>query len=196
GLVRLAFNKLDKPSEAKGDDKGGRRSAVLIFPKGADVSPIKLIVKEAGQETFGANFEKPAFANKLTNPLKPASTFVDQTGELYEGFDPDEASYGLNVTTYYDMEAEESLRDAALNPTGFGAFYSGCYCIARVKARGYQRPEKKGVTMYVSALQFVAHGDKFGGDIDHSRGFKAFAPADDQINAPPERDDSIANQFM
>lgn len=152
--VRLAFANLWKAKEFKTGDGKPRFDAVFLIEPGSEND--RLIREAIAAEA------KAVFADKAAANIKAwsgnSNKFAYQPGtEKYDGFEGKMALGSHN-------KIRPTVIDANLAPLveADGRPYSGCYVNAIVSIWA-QNGENQGIRAAVLGVQFLRHGESFGG---------------------------------
>lgn len=193
--ARLSFDKnLFDPTEKKGK-KPGKRSCNLICSE--DTSFFKLVdrqkvpvkpedltklFEDALKQKFSGKVP-PKYENWANRPNEKGSSAT--TGERYKGYEDDKGFYfapsrnednGFPAFVRLDGSVINVLTDDGLAEAR-RLFYGGCYVTAKINVAAYETKEdnitKRGVTTYLEGLQFLRHGERFGGGEANAEGFEA-----------------------
>lgn len=162
--VRLSYEHIFTPS-AFDESADKKYSATFIIPKDhQDVAALKKALIEAGAEKFGNAFDGKGWPKGFTCALKDGDKDENMNGELLREANPEYAGC-------YVLRADSTRRPLAIDRKKAavteedGVIYSGCYVNASLAAGGYEFGKvKKGVKCYLNGVQFVADGERFGGD--------------------------------
>lgn len=170
---RVAFSKVFTPEL---DDNGvAKYSLVAIFPKGADLTSLKQLVKRSAEKKWGGDRTK--WPEGLIFPFKDGK---DRVGK-YEGFE--EGSIFVNLSSKYPPRVVDEKVVPIINQKDF---YSGCWARATINAFTYEpgkgkRTSKTGVSLGVNDIQKVRDDKPFLGRPDVTDVFRpvegAAAPA-------------------
>lgn len=171
--ARLSYTFIGEP------DQKGRYRTTVILPDDADISALRKAAGEAAKEFFGDKLESEAFRAKLKSPFKPKPGMIDDEGKRRPAFEGDGVFFEAH--SKFDPEQDGALFDEACQPCGGGKFYSGCWARVRVRFKGYDQDGNRGVTAYLSGLQFFADDEKLTGSVDKGAGFTAFRPAQNPL---------------
>lgn len=178
--VRLAMTWIAQP------DKKGVYKTCLIIPDGVDIEPLKRAAGDAARAFFGAKLDNADFRAQLKSPFKSRDRMIEKTDGVpkrdengntirMKGFEGE--GLFLDAHTKFDLAEEGGLFNRACEPCGATAFYPGAWAIVRLKFAGYDNDGNRGVTAYLSALQFWADDEKLMQEADKSQGFKKHAGA-------------------
>jgi len=159
--VRLAFPEIWHPKAIEGG--AARYSACFIIdPKSKAAKDIAAAMEAAAKEKFGD--KAPQVLAKLKADKRVAfrtEDRVNKDGEVYEGF---EGMFSLNASN----KIKPLVVDANKAPLSEedGRPYGGCYVNAQVEIWAQNNPDPKigrRINCTVLGIQFVRHGDAFGG---------------------------------
>ena len=157
---RARWTNLVKP-----DDKG-KFSIVMLFPKDANLKPLKDMVIACIKGEWGDKFSPKV----LTLPFKDGNEKINaETGEVFEEYvDTTWAS----ANTKFQPTVLDATKGKKPIPTAEleAAVYDGCYCIAQVAAYAWEHKDdksgkviKRGVSFQLENLLKYADGDPIGG---------------------------------
>jgi hypothetical protein len=158
-IFRVSFPNIFKP---KKNDLNGKieYSVQALFPKDADLKPLKQAVQKAVEERWGP--DKTKWPKNLRSPFKDQGSRakVDPSGKetLPQGYE--------KGALYLDLKSEQrpgvvdQTLQEIIDPS---AFYAGCYARATVNIRAYSQAGNHGVGIYLANLQKVREGDPLGG---------------------------------
>lgn len=171
----LSYPALFEPKEGM---NGGepKYSAVLVFPKGTDLTLLRKAAEEAGREKFGAKYSDLVKTGKLKSPFRD-----DVEGTTYpEGSiritARDKTKPGI-VSRYAGPDGKpKAITDPA-------EMYPGCKCRGSVRPFAYEVNGNKGVSFGLGNIQKLGEGPRLDGRIAADREFEAYEPnvADDLI---------------
>lgn len=170
--ARLSFHSLDEHELYEGKDTG-KYSATLLFAHGSNN---QTIVEAAIQDALAAKWGK-----KIPARSKIKDTYRDGDDEKYDGYAGMMALKGTNKRRINVIRRDRS----PIMPEEFEEWmYNGCYVNATVTFNaGVDGYKNNRVWCNLRAVQFYAHGDRFGGgtpvDIDDE--FDEFDDDDDDI---------------
>lgn len=162
--VRLSYEHIFNPS-AFDDKSDPKYSAVFIVDKNhPDLPALKKALLEAGAEKYPAAFTGTSWPKGYTCALKDADKDTNELGEVLAENNPEYAGC-------YIIRADSTRRPLTIDrkkaavTEADGVIYSGCYVNASIAAGAYEFGKvKKGVKCYLNGVQFVADGERFGGD--------------------------------
>jgi hypothetical protein len=146
------FNELSKKNEY---------SLVALFPKGADLSMLKLAAQAAIEEKWGK--DKKKWPPNLRTPFRDQGDRAktdEETGKefLPAGYEKGNAYLNLKSTSrpgLVDENVEEIIDSSQ--------FYAGCWARATVSVYAYDQAGNKGVNFGLQNIQKVAEGDALSG---------------------------------
>lgn len=158
GKLRVSFPCLEEPNTLS-----EKFQLDLLIPKDSpEVKKIKKAIDEATQDGIdrvkGWNGKKPP---KFFSPLKDGDEKIEEATspekyQMYEGM--------YYITPKANKANEFFLFDRQRNRAEADEFYAGCYVRASVEFFPYAHDKGgKGVSVKLTALQFIADGEGFGG---------------------------------
>lgn len=173
-------------------DEKGKFSITMLFPKDADLKPLKALIIAAIKDKWGDRF-KPS---QLSLPLKDGNEKINADGEVYAEYVDTTwatASTKYAVTVLDATNGKKPIPTAELK----SAVYDGCYCIAQVSAYGWEYKDdktgkviKRGVSLRLENLLKYADGEQIGGGGKRQKAEDAFADvaadSDDPANYQTE----------
>ena len=143
----LCFPSLFTPKKFEGSEKE-KYEAILVFPKGTDISGLETLAKEAFREKF------PKGATGARSPFRNGDEVADAWGEHFRG-----ATF-IRVSS----QIKPAIVDAGKRPiTEEDRVYSGCIVRAAIHAYAYDNKGNRGVSFGLDALQVVRDGERLGG---------------------------------
>lgn len=162
---------------AKADDKG-KFNITMLFPKDADLKPLKALVIACIKDKWGDKF-KPA---QLNLPFKDGNEKVNsETGEVYAEYVD---TTWATASTKYAVTVLDATKGKKPIPTAEleAAVYDGCYMIAQVGAYAWEykgesgnKVIKRGVSFQLENLLKYADGEPIGGGGKRVKAEDAFA---------------------
>jgi len=159
-MFRASFVNVFAPR--KNDQGKDEYSVKMIFPKDADLTEMKEIVKEAAQEKWGNNPPKG-----LRNP------FRDGNESNLEKYPEDKDMIVVNAKTTL---APPGVVNRNCQPImDSREVYSGCYMIATVTAYAYDN-KAKGVSFGLQNLMKVKDGEPLSARATAESDFSSFKP--------------------
>lgn len=173
-------------------DEKGKFSITMLFPKDADLKPLKALIIAAIKDKWGDRF-KPS---QLSLPLKDGNEKINADGEVYAEYVD---TTWATASTKYAVTVLDATKGKKPIPTAElkSAVYDGCYCIAQVSAYGWEYKDdktgkviKRGVSLRLENLLKYADGEQIGGGGKRQKAEDAFADiaadADDPTNYQTE----------
>lgn len=173
GPARAAYPSVFKARRDKKDDGSPgdpKYSVTLLIPKkshahmpdpDAEVAAIRKIVATAVSDKWGSNPPKGLF-----NPLK------DGDAEGPEGQEPKHPGYWyVKAATNAEWPDGEPKNLVVCDGRGVpiaNGFVGGDWCKAKVLFKAFENPKKKGVTCYLSGVQWLYKDEPFGSSADTS----------------------------
>lgn len=158
---RVSFPSVFRPRAPMAGSTGEPKYGVtMLFPKGADLTPLKKAAEAAIVEKWGA--DKAKWPKNLRTP------FRDQGEKEFEGYE--EGAVYINATSkqkpgLVDAKVQEIIDDSE--------FYAGCYARATVRAFAYDTAGNRGVAFGLQNIQKLRDGDPLGGRTRASQDFEA-----------------------
>lgn len=147
---RATFPYLFQPREKEG--KKPSYEVVALFPKGADLTPLKNAIQKAATEYFGATLPP-----KMHNPLQPCNP--DENGGYHPGEGP--GMYKCRISGQFPPDIIDRNRQKILDK---GQIYAGVWLIASLAVKGYGPIEgKRGVTLYLEHILKVKDDERLLG---------------------------------
>lgn len=162
--VRLSYEHIFQ-AQAFDDNQTPKFSATLIIPKDhPGVAELKKALFAAGGEKYPSAFGAAGWPKGYTCALKDGDTDTNSSGETLAAKNPEYAGC-------YVLKADSTRRPVVVGrrresiTEADGVIYSGCYVNVSLAAAAYEFGKvKKGVKCYLNGVQFVADGERFGGD--------------------------------
>ncbi len=166
GEVRTSFLNAFEP---RADDNGDLKYSTMILIPKSDEKTLSKIKK--AKEAVIEEFFKGKEPKKLNYILKDGDE-EDLEGEHYEGH------YFMNIKS----DQKPGIRDASntVDITDPSAFKSGDYCRVSMRAFGYEKKGKKGISFGLNNFQFLRQGESLGGNPRAADEFEAVAVEDDE----------------
>lgn len=136
---RVAFPSVFKPREQKRKTDEPRFEIVALFPKGCDLTELKLLAREAAEAKWGK--ELPA---GLKSPFRDGA----ERAKTYEGFEA--GAFFATIKSKF----KPGLVDPDVNPIlDQQHFYAGCWARCFVVAFAYDVDGNKGVSLSLGHIQ-------------------------------------------
>ncbi|MDP2619877.1 MAG: DUF2815 family protein [Hyphomicrobiales bacterium] len=148
--VRLSFPNLFK-AVSRDEDKVPKRSAAILFPRGADIAVLKQAVADCAKETWG---------DKIPKGLR--LPFRDQGEKDFEGYE--EGCVFFNASSTQRIPVVDRKLEPIVDEEDV---YPGIWAIVTLRAFPYG--SKKGSTFSpgigfgLQAVQIVKDGERLGG---------------------------------
>jgi hypothetical protein len=163
---RVSYPHVFKPQAYRDTDKP-KYSITMLFPKSADLSPLKEIIKQAKIAAFGP--DKSEWPDELESPVSDGNTHIDEaTGEIKEGY---KDHWVVKASSNEDQKP--SVVDQDVEPIiNQSDFYPGCYARAQVLATTWKYMRKQGVMLILDHVQKVKDGKPFGGKMPADKVFQ------------------------
>lgn len=158
GPVRLSFPNILKPGPAQ-DGKEPRYGAVLLFPRGVDLSVLKTEMLEVAKAKW-PDVGKPG-GPKLFNPIRDQD--VDGKGregeaDRYAGYEKGCMRIGANASR------PPPVVDAHMAPiVDESRVYPGVWAIVTLRCYPFETQGNKGPTFGLQAVMLVADDTNIGG---------------------------------
>ena len=156
--VRLSFTYLAEAREPENPKQKPKYSALLLFPKGADISLLVNACKTSATEEHGADALKLVETGKIKWPLKDQGKMTRDDGEMWDGCEA--GAKAVEAKT----ERRPGTVDASASPCDPAKLYSGCWALVTVHTfAGSHEKGGKYVSVGLNNLQFLADDERFGG---------------------------------
>lgn len=167
--VRLSFPVLWKP-RAMEEGKTPTYGANFLLHKVKQKDQIEAVQKAIRTEMAAKGWDKP----------KALSLCLKQADEKeYDGYTSEFLYISANSQNPFPI-VDRNLRPLSEKD---GRPYAGCYVNATINIRAYEHKMKKGVAAYVSAIQFHADGEAFGGGhVNVEEEFADVTPEDGDVD--------------
>jgi hypothetical protein len=149
---RVSYPHVFKPQAPKPTDKL-KYSVTMLFPKNADLSGIKEIIKQAKIASFGG---KENWPDDLQSPVTDGDNPKHADKEGYKGHWVIKASSNEDQKPGVVNQNVEPILDK-------NDFYPGCYARAHVLATCWEYMGKQGVMFILDHVQKLRDGKPFGG---------------------------------
>jgi hypothetical protein len=147
-------------------DEKGKFSITMLFPKDANLKPLKDMVIACIKGEWGDKF-KPS---QLSLPLKDGNEKINaETGDVYAEYVD---TIWATASTKYAVTVLDATKGKKPIPTAElkSAVYDGCYCIAQISAYSWEYKDdktgkviKRGVSLRLENLLKYADGEPIGG---------------------------------
>lgn len=160
--------------KAQKNDLNGKMeySIVAIFPKTADLTPLKTAATKACADKWGADVAK--WPQNMRKPFRKCSERwknVDGKQVIPAGYEDGDAIF---LTLKANEEYRPQVVDAAVQPIlEPREFYSGCYAKASVRPFVYDQKGNRGVSFGLGNIQKVRDGEPLGGSSRAEDDFQA-----------------------
>ena len=172
---RVSFPAVFTP-KASMDGGKSKFTITMLFQKTTDITALKLAVKAALVEKWGADATK--YPKNLRLP------FRDGTEKDYDGYGADVVF--CSATSMQKPGLVDQAVQAIIEPN---EFYGGCYARATVNAYAYEVKGNKGVALGLRNIQKLRDGEPFSGRSKPETDFDAIAvPAATASEADPLAD--------
>lgn len=184
---RVSFPKVFKPerNQLNGKDE---YSVVALFPKGADLKPMKKLAHEACIETFGKDESKwPKFKNNPFRMQEEKLKVIDGKEVLPPGHEAGAVFMNLR------SRKQPGVVDERVQPIlDESEFYAGCWAKALVTVYTYAQAGNSGFAFGLTHIQKVKDGESFGGRVAVEQ---AFAPVEMDDSDDESSDQSASSMF-
>lgn len=176
-------------------DEKGKFSITMLFPKDADLKPLKALIIAAIKDKWGDRF-KPS---QLSLPLKDGNEKINADGEVYAEYVD---TTWATASTKYAVTVLDATKGKKPIPTAElkSAVYDGCYCIAQVSAYGWEYKDdktgkviKRGVSLRLENLLKYADGEQIGGVGKRQKAEDAFADVAADSDDPANYENGSTN---
>lgn len=175
---RASYVFLFTPQENKQDDGKVKKeyTVTAIFPKNADLSPLKKAAEALLAEKFGADRAK--WPTNLRSPFRKCKDRWKNEG----GRQVVPPGYEDGDATFITLKASEKHRPGVVNAAVQDILeprevYSGCYCRASVRPYYYDNKGNKGVSFGLNNVQKLRDGEPLGGFSKPTDDFEPVADA-------------------
>lgn len=175
--ARLSFPNLFVPKAGMDGVGEPKYSAVLLFPKNADLSALKEAARAAIAEKWGD--KKPA---NLRSPFR-------------DGSEKDLDGYADCIFVTVSSKQKPGVVDENVQPIlDPNTIYAGCYVRASVRAYAYEKNGNRGVAFGLQNIQKMRDGQPFGNFSKPEDDFAAVAGASGK--AAPAANPAAADDFL
>jgi len=183
----LSYPHLFTPQDPMEEGGQQKYAAVIIFPEGTDLTPMKKAVLAAAEEKFGEKAAALLKGNKLRLPFREDweekgypenSVFVNAKSNNPPGI----------VSRYADPVTGKAQRI-----TDEDEIYPGAQVRFSVTAYGYDVKGNKGITFALNNVQKMADGERLDGRVRAEDEFEAEAPSEadlSDLDGPSETPDA------
>jgi len=122
----------------------------LLFPKNTDMSLLEQALMKVAKEAHGSKIK--SLADLVHNPIR----------------DGDEKDNLGGYAGHWYIKAKSSLKPGIIGPDKQPLhdpeqFYPGCWARMSLVPGSYEQGGKPGVTFYLQNIQWLGHGERFGG---------------------------------
>ena len=183
---RVSYPHVFKPSVMKGTNNAPKYSITMLFPKDADLSSLKAVIRQAKIDKFGA---KENWPKVMRSPVEDGDKPEHADKEGYADHYVIKASSNENSKPGVVDESVKTIIDAS-------KFYPGCYARAYIFAYVWEFPEdsgKYGIGFILDHVQKLRDGKSFGGKKQPNEVFGAVsggsADDDDDFGSDAASDD-------
>ena len=142
----LSFPHLFEPTSAPGSTRE-TFNAMLIFPKGTDLTALKELAKEVFREKF------PNGAKGARDPFRNGNEKVEEWGEIFR-----DATY-VRVSSNLRPAVVDRQKQFITEPE---QVYGGQFVRAVIHAYGYDTSGNKGIAFGLDAIQIIRDGEPLG----------------------------------
>lgn len=155
GEFRVSYPHVFKPQGMQGKKDGAKKySITMLFPKDADLSAIKLAMKNAKIQKWGADPKN--WPKGLESPVTDGDSPKNEDKEGYAGHWAIKASSSEDQKpTVVDKNVEPIMDQSE--------FYPGCFARASILAYIWDNEFGKGVGFILDHVQKMREGKSFGG---------------------------------
>lgn len=157
---RVSFPNLFRPSRFN-EASDPKFSCTMLFPKDADLAPLKREAERAAKEKWG---------DKVPKGLK--TPFRDQGDFDHEGYEP--GAVFIRASSKQRPGVVDKNVQAVVDES---EVYPGCFARATVRAYAYDVPGNKGIAFGLQNLQKLRDGDPIHG---RSKPEDDFSPVGDE----------------
>lgn len=148
---RVSYPHIFAPSAFKNSKP--KYSVTMLFPKTADLTPIKEAIKQAKLNTYGP---KENWPESLESPV------TDGDHPKHAGKDGYKGHWVIKAST--DEQYKPGLVDQNVQPIiNQSDFYAGCYARAYVYAFTWEFMGRDGISFILDHVQKTRDGEAFGG---------------------------------
>lgn len=157
-MFRVSWPNVFKPRKNEMNGKE-EYSVVALFPKGADLTPLKKAAEAAIVEKWGP--DKSKWPSNIRSPFRDQGEkgkLVDGKKILPAGYE--EGAIFLNLkSTHRPGVVDQNVQDIIDE----SQFYPGCFARATVNAFAYDQKGNRGVSFGLANVQKVKDGDPLSG---------------------------------
>lgn len=163
-IFRASYPNLFKPklNELNGKEE---YSVMALFPKGADLSPLKKLAQEALEEKWGK--DKSKYPTNLRSPFRDQKELM-KDGKMRPG--TEDGAIFINLKAKQKPQVVDQNVQPILDQA---EFYPGVFAKASVTAYAYDNKGNRGVAFGLGNIQKVKDGEPLSG---RSRAQDDFAP--------------------
>ncbi len=151
---RVSYPHLFKPQAMGNSDP--KYSITMLFKKSEDLSAIKLAIKHAKIDAFGA--DSANWPRDIKSPVSDGDEPDRKSGKVKEGY---EDCWVIKATSSADIKPGVVGRNEKVPIEDPAEIYAGCYARAQVFARVWEWPENSknyGVQFILDHVQKVRDG--------------------------------------
>lgn len=158
---RVAYPAVFRPrrNEKNGQDE---YSVVALFDKAADLTKLKKACEQVIVESFGKDPAKwPVPPEKIRSPFRDQGERIDAAKRKGK---PEPQGYvaGNDFINLRSRQKPGLVDRSKQHIIDESEFYGGCYAIASVVVKAYNKAGNCGVSCYLGNLQKVRDGEAFG----------------------------------
>lgn len=182
---RVGFPAVFKPR--KNEQNGQMEYSVqALFPKGADLSKLKAVAKQACIEKWGEDPKR--WPEPLKNPFRKQEelTKKDSNKKVIYGKDGkpvlrEGAVEGAIFCNFKSKQRPAVVDEQVQLILDESQFYAGCYARATVNAKAYDTAGNRGVSLYLQNVQKTRDGESLGGRSKPEEDFEPIAGAAEEV---------------
>jgi len=178
-VIEPRLNKLNNTEEY---------SLQALFPKGADLSVLKVAIAAAATKKWGT--DKKKWPDNLRNPLRDQAERAKKNddGKMVMPVGHEEGAIFLTMKNKEPIGVVHTVAGRNVSITDKALVYAGCYARATVSFYGYDRLGNRGIACQLTAVQKMREGDPLVSRISAA---DSFAPNEEEgaaFGAPHESD--------
>lgn len=161
--------------EPKLNELNGKQeySCVALFPKGADLTKLYALAKEAMEKKWGTDSTK--WPQNRKSPFRKAEERM-KNGTLPNGYEE-----GMIFITLKSQQKPGLVDQKVQDIIDTSQFYSGCYARASVTAYAYDNKGNRGVAFGLGNIQKTRDGETLGGRSKPEEDFEPIAGAAEEV---------------
>lgn len=162
---RASFANVFRPGKAMEEGGEPKYGVMMLFEKGADLSPLKKAAEQAVADKWGA--DKSKWPKNLRSPFRDQG---EKDGEAYVA-----GAFFITATS----KQKPGLVNAQNQPIiDESEFYSGCYARATVRAFAYDKAGNRGVAFGLQNIQKLADGESLSGRVAAEKEFEPISDSE------------------